>query len=797
METAFQQREPLEGIAATEPTQVAVAYDNEAVYFRLELRDSKPKDIHARLTRRDDPSASDWVTLWLGTQGDERAAYRFSVNPLRVKQDARVYNGVDEDAAWDAVWQVATRRTDLGWSAEIRIPFSQIRYDPHRSTWRFQIERVLQRKREHSFFSPYPKRSNQLVRYMGRITGLKELPNPIHLELLPYARLGAKLGSTGNRPLFALGGDARLRLSPELTLDLTINPDFGQVEADPSELNLTVYETYFAEKRPFFIEGRELLDYGLRWNKTNDTLYYSRRIGSKPRVDLGVDASQLVDYPNYSTIIGASKLTGKTSDGWSIGILEAVTGTESAGVRTPTPGWSKGSLRPVSAQTDEHRVAPVTQYAVARVTKDIAHGKTLVGGMVTGMSRALGSTLWPDLPRTAVSGGLDLDHREGDFHIIGKVFGSEVAGSPAAIQALQESSVHFFQRPDAHHLKLDPTRTSLTGWGTTVAGGKLSGAPWRGAWGGTIISPGFDPNELGFLQRADERSGYLWLEYRDDGPGSFYKSYWIDSNAWITSTFGNEITALGGNLSGNLVFPSQAYLYIGGDHQQSALDPRVMRGGPSFRVPAKHSIWAGGGTDDRKSVSVDVNTWAGIVDSHASWWVGGQIAAKFRPLPSIELAFTPWYQHSLDGYQYVELDESVNQPIVGRLLRDTASLTVRGNWAISPDFTVQLYLMPYFSAGRYQDFFHVVSPKSEEFKDHFARTDYKGDHQFLYEQLRSNLVLRWEYEPGSTTYLVWTHEQGNNRTDRGGLVVTRDFGDLLSRPSSDLIMLKWAHRLAL
>ena len=425
---AFVQRQPLDGHAPTEATHVRFAYDDDALHLCVELGDRKPRQIQARLTRRDQGSTSDWVHVWLATQGGERTAYRFSVNAAGVQQDARLLDGSNEDVAYDAVWDAAVRVHRQGWTAEVSIPFRQIFYTPHAPQLRVQVGRVLARKRETSFLFPYPRSATQPVRYFGALRGLRDLPAPVHAELLPYARGGFRLEEGRRTAELAFGGDAILGLSPALSLSLTLNPDFGEVEADPSELNLTERETYLTERRPFFLHGKETVDYTLRYNNQRDTLYYSRRIGQQPQVSLDVDDEDILDYPRETRILAATRLAGTTSDNVSVGMVQAVTAREHARVQTPE------GVR-------ELPVAPPTNLGVARVTKELGGGRTVLGGMVTGVSRSPGAELDSDLPHSAATGGLDFQHREGEMVVLGKWFASHVAGSTESVRRLQESSV--------------------------------------------------------------------------------------------------------------------------------------------------------------------------------------------------------------------------------------------------------------------------------------------------------------------------------------------------------------------
>lgn len=782
----FRQQRPREGRPATEPTSVAIAYDDEAIYVLVDARDSQPDKVSAWLTRRDEDSPSDWVSVWFDTFGDGRTAYRFSVNPRGVKQDARVFEGNLEDVNWDAVWQVATAKTSAGWRAEYRIPFSQVRYDPGNTRWGIQVGRVLQRGAEHTYLCPVPQATTRFVRQFGVLSHLDGLPRPLRLELVPYLRGSVERDHGDTRWDYSAGGDGRAGIGPSLTLDFSINPDFGQVEADPSELNLSAYETFFAEKRPFFLQGSEIFRYPIGWGdgpSSNETLFYSRRIGRPPSISLDLDDDQIEQMPRQTTILGAAKLTGKTTDGWSVGVLDAVTARERARVR-------------VDGVRAEPEVEPPANASVARISKAFRGGQTTVGGVVTHLRRYLDDATRQSLPEEATSGGFDVEHGVGDMTLLGRVFATHVRGSPEAISDLQRSSVHAFQRPDANHLSYDPGRRQMDGWGATYVAGKLSGQPWRGASGIHIRSPGLEPNDLGYLRRADSQSTFVWLQYRRDEPTTVYEQFSVNGNAWGAKTFGAERTETAANLNGYVKFRNYWYLYAGIERYAQALDVTVLRGGPALLVPGFTDGWWGFGTDDRKPWVVELDGWGGLGDERSGRFFGTEVRLSTRPVPSVQLSLGPAWQVSGSGHQYVDTLDS-GDVLVGRIARQTASVKLRASWALTPSMTLQVYAMPYWTAGTYNGFYRVSAPRAPAYRDRFTSIGYDGDDRFLFEEVRSNLVFRWEYLDGSTLFLVWSHDQGLNRADAGTLVLRRDINSLLGAPSHDVITLKLAHWFAM
>ncbi len=781
----FVQYDPNEGAPPSERTRVKSAYDDDAVYFLVEAFDSQPDQIVGRLTRRDEVSTSDWIHVWLDTFGDGRSAYRFSVNPVDVKQDARVNDEV-EDVNWDGIWDVRTTTSSVGWTAEFRIPFNQLRYNTEEGRWGFQVGRDLTRKSERSFFSSTPHGTTTLVRHFAQLEGLEALPSSSALSLEPYALGGVEVDD-GDRSLKGtLGGEMRLGLGASMNLAVSINPDFGQVESDPSVLNLSSTEVFFDEKRSFFLEGKEQLDFPFGYGDGDlgrYRLFYTRRIGRAPTGGSSLtDDEEIEDAPANTPILGAVKLTGKTNDGWGIGLLDALTdGTE--GTISGPDGLHQRTLEPLS------------NALVARVSKDFRNGQTTTGVILTHLVRRSEADTNSELVTQAVAGGADFSHRIGDYQLLARVFGSELAGTPAAIEEVQRSSVHYFQRPDAAHLTLDPDRESLAGWGTSIVAGKTNGKDWRGAAGVVVTSPGFDPNPLGYLPRADQQLGFLWAQYREDDPGPGYRNYVINVNLSGTKTFGNEITSVGGNVNATFTFPDTSYFYFGAGRDLEALSVNALFGGSGIERPGDWFGWIGGQTDDRAPVNFLGEVFGGYNDDRSGGYFGTYILLKMRPASSVEISLQPTVERDIRDFQWV--DEIDDLSIVGHLRQLTASVALRANWTLTPDLSLQIYASPYLSAGRYENFRAVTDPHAARYRDRFSPYDYDGDDRFIFAQLRSNVVIRWEYLLGSTLYLVWSHEQSLDDDQHGTLDLGRDFSGLVTSPTLDTVLFKLSYWLAI
>lgn len=773
----FVQYEPSEGVAPTEPTVAKAAYDGEAFYVIVEARDSEPEQIRGQLTRRDASSPSDWLHVWLDTYDDDRTAYRFSVNPAGVQQDARLFDE-NEDVNWNAVWEAKTQTSSTGWTAEFRIPFSQLRYDASHDRWGIQVGRDLSRNQEKSFLAPTPRGTNRLAAHFAELSLEGELPAARGLVVSPYATGGIAVDAGDTNFTGTVGGALDWALGSALSLSLTVNPDFGQVEADPSVLNLSAFEVFLKEQRPFFLEGREMLHFPLAFGDGElgaQSLFYSRRIGRAPTGDpLARDGEEVIDRPTSTNILGAAKLTGKTPDGWSIAALDAVVGPADATLRGPT-----------GARTSP--VAALTNAAVLRLSKDLRGGQTRVGLMTTHLYRDLDGGLEDQMVRNAFTAGADVHHRFGELQLMGRVFGSHVAGTSAAIESLQTSGVHLFQREDAEHVSVDATRESMSGYGFSTMFGKLSGKHWRGAVGALVQSPGFEPNDLGFLQRADSQMAFLWGQVREDEPGPLHRTYQVNTNLWGSKTFGDEVTSVGGNVNLWWQFPNMYAMWMGGGRNVEALDVSGLRGGPAFLQPGRWYGWAGGSTDPRAKIVVEVESWAHLEDTGLGSGLGGKVALSFRPTSALELSLTPNVNRFVSDTQYVA---TTDRPIIGHLEQTTVQMAARANWTFTPRLSLQVYVAPFVSSGTYENFRTTADVRAERYADRFEAVDFDGDEEFTFVQLRANVVLRWEYALGSTVFLVWSRGQTDSAAENGSLQFGPAIERLASAPAEDRVMLK-------
>lgn len=795
----FVQKDPAEGRAPAEQTWASVAYDDDAIYIVIEALDRQPDKIRGQVTSRDEWNVdldagrafnqhSDLVEVWLDPQNDGVTAYTFTVNAAGIQVDAR-YSAAGEvrDPVWNGVWDSAVARSADGWIAELRVPVSQLRYDPEETSWGIQVLRYQHRENETSVFSPTPRNDLRPLRYMARLDGINHLPPSTSLEVTPYV-VTALSNTRGDLALRArAGGDARLVLGAASVVQLSIVPDFGQVEQDPSVLNLTAYEVFRTERRPFFVDGQELFAYPvLSREMTNETLYYSRRIGAAPALDSSISPAQVVDMPRETTILGAAKFIGRSPGGFGYSALSALTGRERATVLD-----------------DGTRVDPIvaspTNFSLLRLRHELGASGSNVGTMLTNTYRFLDAELATTTPRIATTGALDVDLRFGEFGATGNVIGSRISGTAAALDVVQRSSAHNLQRPDAKHLAYDPRRTEMVGYGFGVKAGKLSGAPWLAWMALQVRNPYLELNDLGYLRNADQQSLFGNITWQENTPTRVYRDYSLALTAWNERTFGHELTSRGAQVELTMTLANSWSGYLGLLRRQEALDVTLLRGGPAFLAPGGFGGWCGVTSDARKPFNARLELSGDYNDERSLRTLKSSLKLSVRPYSALTLTLVPAHEISRNDMQYVDTRDSTAgpQPLLGNLSQETVSLTLRLSWALMRGLTVEAYAMPYVTAGTYDTFYAVTRAAAPRYSDRrIAIQDYVGADRFLAAEVRSNTVLRWDYLPGSSIYLAWAHEQTEQRVV-GELDPVRDLRELVGAPSTDVVFLKWAHYLDL
>jgi hypothetical protein len=814
--TDFVQFEPEEGQPATERTDARVLYGDDALYVAIRAYDRDPSGIVGQLTRRDQQSYSDQVAVIVDSYFDRRTAFHFAVNPVGVKQDIYRFDDTGEDSGWDAVWDVATTRDDQGWTAEFRIPYSQLRFrDAQVQTWGINFARTIARRDETDVWAPTTRRDAAVVSRFGELRGLENLDAPRRLEIMPYtvARLERADGEAAN-PFYhknqtfgTVGADLKYGVTSDLTLDVTLNPDFGQVEADPAQVNLTAFETFYPERRPFFLEGASIFRFSLSpgdGDMANESLFYSRRIGRAPQGEAD-DRGGYVDVDPQTTILGAAKLSGKTASGWSIGALHAVTAEERAHVA------------PAAGPRIDEAVEPLTSYGLVRVQRDFRAGRSAFGIIGTAVNRDRQVADALDLRRGAYTGGVDFRHRFGGerFEVSGYALGSRVLGSAGAIDAAQRSSVRYYQRPDAGYLHYDPTRTSLDGASAFFAFAKIGGGRWRYSTGLLTRSPGFEVNDMGYQRDADNTMTWVWVGYQQTTPQGPFRRYNLNVNGWSAWNYGADRTGLGGNVNGSFQLKSFWNGYAGVNRDLSAYSGRTLRGGPLFRREASTNFWAGLESDSRKAVSLELNNWGQVRAESDSWEVGFSPSLRFRPSGRATFSLGASVDRNVDDYQWIgAYGAHEDHYVFGRIHQTTVGLTTRVDYAFTPTLTLQVYAQPFVSAGRYGTFRQVADPVAPRYADRFQLLDTRADGSdiladvdgdgveesfenpdFNFKQFRSNVVIRWEYKPGSALFVVWS--QGRDRSvENGAFDLRGDMGDLFAVHPDNVFMVKASYWLS-
>ena len=809
----FIQRDPDEGEPGTEPTEFRVLYTDDALYIGIRAYDSQAEEIASLLTRRDEWSPSDQVGVMIDSYRDRRTAFQFVVNAAGVKQDAFLYDDTNQDRRWDAVWHVATSIDADGWTAEFVIPFNQLRFSKaDLNTFGFNVFRRINRLNEEQYWRPLPKSAQGRVSLFGDLTGIENIAPPRRLEIQPYTlarttQTTPEVGNpfqTGSAGSATAGVDIKYGLGSALTLSATINPDFGQVEADPAVVNLSAFETFFPERRPFFNEGLDIFRFGLGdgdGDGSQESLFYTRRIGRRPHGSPD-DRGGYAETVDQTTILSAAKLSGKTQDGWTMGLMGALTDEESAAV-IDSDGNSFADV-----------IEPRTGYLVGRLAKDLRGGDTQVGVFGTSVQRSLTDDL-EFLHSRAYTGGLNWSHRFKDdtYQFKGRVVGSRVEGSEAAITRTQRSSARYFQRPDADHVAVDPTRTSLSGYAVAMNFGKMAGN-WRWATGLDTRSPGLEVNDLGFQRQSDRTTQWVWINRRWLEPGKVFRRFNVNLNQWAGWNYGGERLFAGGNLNVNYTLLNYWSGWFGVNRNFSGLATSQLRGGPAINRPGALNGWFGFQSDSRKALRGGAGGWIWLQDENDSRGGGVNVNASWRPAANIDLTASPGINWNRDEWQYIQrADVAGNDEYVfGDLQQTTVSMTLRANVTLSPTFSLQTYVEPFVSAGRYESFRRVVSPRAARFWDQFedfddqqvidtdgeigldfdrdgvADTDI-GNPDFTFLSFRSNLVLRWEYSLGSTVFLVWQHGR-TGFNSQGRFNVRSSLSDLFAADQENVFLLK-------
>lgn len=775
--------DPKEDGDPTFRTVARIAYDDRNLYVLVQAYDPHPDSISALLSRRDERTSSDYIRVSIDSYHDRRTGYSFVLNPAGVQRDILITNDGDEDESWDAVWQGAAAIDSTGWIAEFRIPLSQLRFtDAPEHTFGLMIAREVPRLGERYSWPLYRKSKGGLASQFGELQGLRGLASPRRLEMVPYtvAKNVTRAGDTRaayRHPMQgAIGADLKVGLSSNLTLDATVNPDFGQVEADPAVLNLSAFETFFEERRPFFLEGTGIFRFDMSCNDgACRGLFYSRRIGRSPQLsgDYG-DAST----PTFSTILGAAKVTGRLSSGLSIGVLNAVTQRE------------VGTL--------DRTVEPSTNFGVLRATQELRGGNSGIGLMATSTNRTLDQ--WTDgaLRSAGYSAGTDFWHRFAGnrYQLGGYLAVSQVTGSPTAIARTQRNGVHNFQRPDAD-LGYDTTRTSLGGYSMMLGLNKRAGGIVRMWTGFGRTSPGFEINDVGFLPRADEQGYSTWIGIRPNNSTAYYRRLSLNVNQWFGWTTSGLPTGSGGNVNFFIEFPF--YWGLNGGYGLGNVgetyDDRAARGGPAVRLALERFMWLGISPDMRKPVALGGFMFHSSADEGRSstWEYGPRLDVRggSRLSGTITFNVSRRVQDAQWNGNYGVTGSDTTHYTFARLDQTTNSVTTRVNFTATRKLSLQFYAQPFVTKGDFSNWRELAAPRARAYDARFRPFTMKGEPgDFDYKQFRTNSVIRWEYRPGSTIFLVWQQGREQSGRDPGDFAIGRDYRNLFQTYPDNTFLLK-------
>jgi hypothetical protein len=800
----FLEYDPNEGKESRFRTEVRVVYDDRNLYVLARMYDPAPDSIVSLLSRRDVRTASEQLKLVIDSYHDRKTAFQFCVNPAGVKRDYYVSQDNNEDDSWDAVWDVATRIDSVGWVAEFKIPFSQIRYAPgSEHTFGFMVVRDIARTGTRDSWPLLHQKVQGYISQAGELNGIGELPSPRRLEVVPYTVAKSDTRDFGDVHAdriarydhpnkMTAGADVKYGLSSNLTLDATINPDFGQVEADPAQLNLTAFESFFSERRPFFLEGAGIFTFNTACGDIDSGctgLFYSRRIGRSPQL-----AGQYGDATSATStpIAVATKLTGRLANGFSVGLLDAVTRRIDGVV-------------PVDGRIAA--IEPATNYSVVRLQRDNDDGQGEVGLMVTGVNRRLDASSAPYLRSSGLAAGVDIRRRffDRNYEVRSYVAMSDVRGSEQSIADLQANGVHFFQRPD-DRVAYDPTRTSLGGHAERISVSKFGGGHTRFQSVYQRFSPGFETNDLGYLQRADEQQFRNWFALQFNEKTALYQKAFFNFNA--SERWNTEGMVLGNGLNHNMHVQLRNlwWFHLGGnlDDLVPSYSDRDARGGPAIRRSPNRSAWGGIESDSRGRLTggLWINGWKG--DAGHSWsgsampWTELRISSRFSTSLSVN------YDRNSDDKQYygTQGDRGIDTThyVFARLDQTTMGLAARMNWTATPNLSFQFYGEPFQSNGTFSQFRELNDPRSPNYESRFKpfANVGSGEHGFNYRQFRSNAVLRYEYRPGSTLFVVWQQNRSNNLdpTEEGyqtGYRISRDYVTPFEDHPNNTFLVKWSY----
>jgi hypothetical protein len=780
----FRQWIPNEGAKPTYPTDFNIQYDDKNLYVAFRCHDGEPEKMLRQAGVRDE-FAGEMVGVNFDSYHDYRTGFEFTITGWGQKIDLVLFNPNNWDLNWNPVWKGKVGVEDSAWVAEYEIPLSQLRYsNKDEQVWGMHLWRWIARLQEESDWEIQSKTGPGMLFNFGELRGIKGLKKSRRLEIMPYTlgdlkTMKSEQGNPFTEKGRVWGGnaglDAKIGISSNFTVDLTVNPDFGQVESDPSVMNLTAFETFYEEKRPFFLEGLTIFDY-----KFNDqSLFYSRRIGHSPSRVVSPNENLFVSSPDKTSILSAEKFSGTTSKGLSVGLIQSVTANEFA------------RLSDKDGNRSSTQVEPLTSYTVARIQKGINAGNTVVGGMVTSTNRVINDINLESLSSNAYTGGLDLLHhwKDKEFYVDARLIGSYINGSKEAITLLQQSSARYYQRPGAYYLKYDTSATHLSGWGGKLMIGKGSKGFWRYSTGATWLSPGLELNDLGYMNTSDEFNQENVISYLITQPVSIFRLYSVSLEQFNTWNFNGEYLGSGAHLSFTSEFTNKWGFSANLIFHSKTLDTKILRGGYDMIMPFTLESFGSVNTDPSKKLTASVAYSYQYTGNNSAVSYQAEPGITYRPVNNLKIGITTNYINNHDQLQYIATSFAVpgNRYILGTIDQKTLGLTFRIDLNLTPEFSIQYYGSPFISRGSYSQLKYITDPRAKSYNNRFVvyqdpllsdgtyqlfdytngpRLNYSIDNpDFNFHEFRSNLVAKWEYRLGSFIYFVWSSERSGSTND--------------------------------
>ena len=820
----FIQYDPNENQPPSQQTAFKILYDDHNIYVFIRAYDSEPDKISSIMSRRDDLKG-DWVFIEFDSYFDKQTTFGFVAMASGAKGD-EITSRDSWDNNWNPVWFLKTSIDDEGWCAEMQIPLSQLRFgNKEEMVWGLQVHRLIYRLQERSIWQATAKGAPDRINLLGELHGIKNIKPKRQIELMPYTlgkieRFEKAEGDpfkTGKLSALSVGLDGKIGLTNDFTLDFTINPDFGQVEADPSEVNLTAFETFYSEKRQFFIEGSNI--YQFRPNQTitihnmgSDRLFYSRRMGRFPQYSPSLEDNEYIKMPNATRILGALKVSGKTKNGLSVGVLESVTAKEVATIE-------KDGVR------RNETVEPLTNYFVGRVQQDFNKGVTTLGGIVTAVNRNIDTEALNFLNKGAYAAGIDFKHswHQREWYVAGNAEISNITGSNEAMISAQRSSARYFQRVDAKSFSVDSSATSLTGYGSTVKLGRTSQKLIQFETSLTARSPKLEFNDIGYMRSSDIIHHAVWVAFNVNNPFAIFNNLYINTNHWAYWNFDGDFLSSNININYHTQFKNLWRIDGEVNRTDQRIETGMLRGGPKMTMPGVQSSYLSMATNYSKKLIYEMGGSVGVGNANSQNWHDYWFNIYYRPTNALSLSIGPGYSYSKNTMQYISKQTVNNNPIYlfGEIQQKTVGITFRADYTINPELSIQYYAQPFISAGKYINIKHITDPMADKFSNRFHifdnneitydlldnnyNIDINGNGvndfsisnpDFNFKQVRSNLVVRWEYRPGSTLYFVWSQGRTGS-SSKGDFSYGNDLKDLYKITPHNVFLVKLSYWFAL